>query len=412
MMPTGKRFGLLLACVLSLSACGEQRNTFRLLAPALPFDQEIAADLAEVFEQNSRHRIKVVPLPAGFDTPLDALEAGYADLALASNAQPYRKGVTTVMPFYPTVLHILYRRDRPADTAEHLLRGARIDAGPVGSASRQLLYNVLDSLDMDEGDVTFVEDPREMADVIVMYLPISPQRVAEALDSAGNAGEYRFLSLGSPADIGTGSAIDRVVLLNPRLSAFVIPVGTYDNIPEQPVVTLAVDKLLVARPDLDNAAVYDLISEIRRLQPALAARRELLFQELSKEFDGSGSTFVLHPGAQAFTQRDEPSFYERYSGVAEVLVTLVIGLVSGTYAVIQIYNRRRKNRIDRFYTDVMAIRDSVNERSTASDRAAAIERVRNLQNEAFDMLVREKLAADESFGIFMALSNDIIAGLR
>lgn len=412
MMPTGKRFGLLLACVLSLSACGEQRNTFHLLAPALPFDQEIAADLAEVFEQNSRHRIEVVPLPAGFDTPLDALEAGYADLALTSNAQPYRKGVTTVMPFYPTVLHILYRRDRATDTAEHLLRGARIEAGPVGSASRQLLSQILDSLDMDDGDVTFVEDPQELADVIVMYLPISPQRVGEALDRAGAAGEYRFLSLGSPADIGTGSTIDRVVLLNPRLSPFVIPVGTYDNIPEQPVVTLAVDKLLVATPGLDNAAVYDLISEIRRLQPALAARRELLFQELSKEFDGSGSTFVLHPGAQAFTQRDEPNFYERYSGVAEVLVTLVIGLISGSYAVIQIYNRRRKNRIDRFYTDVMAIRDSVNERSTANDRAAAIERVKKLQNEAFDMLVREKLAADESFRIFMTLSNDIIAGLR
>jgi DNA-binding transcriptional LysR family regulator len=57
-----------------------------------------------VFEQNSRHRIEVVPVPAGFETPLDALEAGYADLALTSNAQPYRKGITTVMPLYPTVL--------------------------------------------------------------------------------------------------------------------------------------------------------------------------------------------------------------------------------------------------------------------------------------------------------------------
>jgi hypothetical protein len=95
-----------------------------------------------------------------------------------------------------------------------------------------------------------------------------------------------------------------------------------------------------------------------------------------------------------------------------VLVTLVIGLISGTYAVIQIYNRRRKNRIDRFYADVMAIRDSVNERSPASERAAAVERVRALQNEAFDMLIKEKLAADESFRIFVTLSNDIVAQLK
>ena len=172
------------------------------------------------------------------------------------------------------------------------------------------------------------------------------------------------------------------------------------------------DKLLVSRPDLDSAVVYDLINEIRRLQPALAAKRPFLFQELGAEFDASGSTFVLHPGSQAFAVRDEPTFYERYSGVAEVLVTLVIGLISGAYAVIQIYNRRRKNRIDGFYTDVMEIRDSVNERSSSVDRAAAVERVRALQNEAFGMLINEKLAADESFRIFVTLSNDIIAQLK
>ena len=158
--------------------------------------------------------------------------------------------------------------------------------------------------------------------------------------------------------------------------------------------------------------VYDLIGEIRRLQPALAAKRPFLFRDLGAEFDASGSTFVLHPGSQAFAVRDEPTFYERYSGVAEVLVTLVIGLVSGIYAVIQIYNRRRKNRIDGFYADVMAIRDSINERSSANERAAAVGRVRQLQNKAFDMLINEKLAADESFRIFVTLSNDIVDQIK
>ncbi len=257
-----------------------------------------------------------------------------------------------------------------------------------------------------------MDRPGELPDVNVKYLPILPEQVRSVLQEFGAVGAYRFLSLGKPDDIGTGSAIDRAVLLNPRLSPFVIPVGTYDDIPEEPVVTIAVDKLLVARPGLDDTAVYDLISEIRRLQPALAAKHPMLFQRLGEEFDASGSTFVLHPGAQAFMQRDEPNFYERYSGVAEVLVTLVIGLISGSYAAIQIYNRRRKNRIDGFYTDVMAIRDSIDERSSAAEKAAAVERVRELQNRAFEMLINEKLAADESFRIFVTLSNDIIARLE
>ena len=407
-----RKCALLLACFALLGGCGDQRSTFRLLAPALAFDRDIAMQLAEVFEQNSRHRIEVVPLPAGFETPLDALEAGYADLALTSNAQHYRKGITTVMPLYPTVLHILYRRDRPADTVAHLLSGATVNAGPVGSASRQMLTEVLEGMALRAEEVNFVEGADSLPDVSVLYLPISPRSVRAVLDESGAAGEYRFLSLGSADEIGTGSAVDRAVLLNPRLQPFVIPVGTYGDIPEEPVLTLAVDKLLASRPGIDEAAIYDLISEIRRLQPALAASYPLLFSGLREEFDAAGSTFVLHPGAQAFTQRDAPTFYERYSGVAEVLVTLVIGLISGGYAIIQIYNRRRKNRIDGFYRDVMAVRDSICERSSAAERAAAIERVRALQNEAFHMLINEKLAADESFRIFVTLSNDIVAQLK
>jgi TRAP-type uncharacterized transport system substrate-binding protein len=403
---------LLIAVVLLLGGCTEQSNTFRLLDPAQEIDREMAAQLVAVFEQNSPHRIEIVPLPADYDTALDALEAGVADLAFASNVQPYREGITTVMPLYPTVLHIVYRKDRPADSAEILLRGATVNAGPPGSASRRLLAGILDGLELREDDVSFAESSAELPDVSVLYLPVSPESIEGALQEAGVADEYRFLSLGAVEDIGTGSLIDRAVLVNPRLSPFVIPVGTYGDIPREPVLTLAVDKLLVATPGVEAAVVYDLIGEIRRLQPALAATHPLSFRDLTREFDASGSTFVLHPGAQAFTHRDEPTFYERYSGVAEVLVTLVIGLISGGYAVIQIYNRRRKNRIDGFYRDVMAIRDSISERSSAAERAAAVERVRELQNEAFEMLMREKLAADESFRIFVTLSNDIVAQLK
>jgi hypothetical protein len=394
-----------------LAGCGEQSNEFRLLMPDLEFDQLVAADLVEVFEQNSEHEIVLVAMPDSFATPLDALEAGFADLAFASNAQPYRQGVTTVMPMYPTVLHILYKRNRDASDIKNLLQGAKIFAGSEGSSSRMTTEAILLGLDMTEDDVSFVTHPNVLPDVAVIFIPVSPDEFDVRLAAIGGAGEYNLLGFGSPDEIGSGSAVDRAVFLNPRLSAFVIPVETYRGMVPEPVVTVAVDKLLVANPDVPATAIYDLIGEIRRLQPALSANRPMLFRHLSEEFDAGGSTFVLHPGSQAFTQRDEPDVYERYSGVAEVLVTLVIGLVSGTYAVVQIYNRRRKNRIDEFYTRAIAIRGSITEDSSGSERAAAIEEVRNLQNSAFEMLVDEKVAADDSFRIFVTLSNDILTEL-
>jgi len=392
-----------------LTGCSEQQHEFRLLTPALLFDQEIAAELVKVFEQNSEHRITLVPMPDSAETVLDALEDGHADLAFASNAQPYRQGITTVMPLYPTVLHVMYRRGRDASDPRALLLGASVFAGPVGSSSRQMMTTILAGLDMREDDVNFTVDPGDLPDVSVLYMPISPARVSERLAEIGAKDEYQLLSFGMPEEIGTGSSIDRATLLNPRLSSFVVPVGTYGDMQPAPVVTLAVDKLLVAGTDQSAAAIYDLINEIRRLQPALAAGRPMLFQHLGDEFDASDSTFVLHPGAQAFTERDAPDIYERYSGVAEVVVTLVIGLISGFYAVVQIFRRRRKNRIDRFYTDVIGLRDTLSGDSTDAERAAVVAELRQLQNQAFEMLVDEKLAADESFRIFVTLSNDIIA---
>ena len=405
------RLALAAAALACLTSCSQQHHDFRLLIPAMAFDQEIAAELVAVFEQNSTHRITLVPVPDSAGTALDAIESGYADLAFASNAQPYRQGVTTVMPLYPTVLHILYRRGRDTSDTQSLFQGASVYAGPVGSSSRQLMTTVLDGLEMTEADVSFVIDAAELPDVVLLYMAISPDRVDARLEEIGAVGEYRMLSFGTPDEIGSGSSIDRAVLLNPRLSPFIVPIGTYDDMTPDPVVTLAVDKMLVASNDLPDAAVYDLINEILRLQPALAADRPMLFQHLSDQFDAAGSTFVLHPGAQAFTQRDAPNFFERYSGIAEVLVTLVIGVISGIYAAAQIYQRRRKNRIDVFYTDVMTVRDAIKDGSSAVDRAAAIEQVKALQNKAFEMLVNEKLAADESFRIFITLSNDIMADL-
>jgi len=39
---------------------------------------------------------------------------------------------------------------------------------------------------------------------------------------------------------------------------------------------------------------------------------------------------------------------------------------------------------------------------------SAIDEIRSLQEEAFKLLVDEKLAADESFRIFITLSNDVL----
>jgi hypothetical protein len=176
-------------------------------------------------------------------------------------------------------------------------------------------------------------------------------------------------------------------------------------------VTIAVDKILVARSSLDSSVVYDLINDILRLRPALAAKRPGLFQQLSEDFDASRSRFIVHSGAQAYLQRSAPTVYERYSGVAEVAVTLLVAIFSASFAGVRIFKMRRKNRIDRFYAATIDVRRSIKDSNDPAEHRQAIAKVRKLQDEAFDLLVDEKLAADESFRIFITLSNDVLRQL-
>jgi hypothetical protein len=220
-----------------------------------------------------------------------------------------------------------------------------------------------------------------------------------------------LISMGPPDSVGKGSIVDAATLLNPYLRPFIIPAGTYGDATPEPILTLAVDKMLVARRGLDRSVVYDLVNELVRLRPALSAQKPGLFQNLTGDFDASASTFVLHPGAQAYLQRSAPSVYERYSGIAEVAVTIMIGIVSAVFAGLRIFRMRRKNRIDTFYSQTIRLRNSVSSDTNDEERRNVAAKVRDLQNTAFDMLVDEKLAADESFRIFITLSNDVLEQL-
>lgn len=397
---------ILLALTL-LAACDSRPTDLRLVAPESRLDRAIAEDMVELFDESSAVHLTIVDSSMSDEAALDAIAAGEADIALISNHLPFRDDIATVMPLYPTVLHIARRDGLPdnAGLADRPSLAALLDvsvfAGPEGSASRFLFHRVAQRIGLDEDSVRFVDKPADNPEVIILFAPIAP-------DLVDAVGEYVLISMGTPAEIGTGGPVDAATLLNPTFMPFIIPEGVYGRLMSEPVVTIAVDKMLVTRRDLDPTAVYDLIDEIVRLRPALSASRPGLFSDLSGDFDASRSTFVVHPGAQDYLRRTAPTVYERYSGVAEVFVTAMVALASALFAGIRFYQRKRKNRIDRYYAATIEIRKSLKGISTEDERQTAATQVRALQDEAFDLLVNEKLAADESFMIFMTLSNEVL----
>ena len=388
-----------------LLACEPEPKELRLITPKLPVNQEIATDFANLLGDESGVNITLVPATEDDQTVLEALASGHGDLAIITDIMPFRPDVATVMPLYPTVLHVIYRKGRTAGTAEELLSGATVYAGPPGSSARFMLEQVSLRNGLAEGSFTYVDSVELEPDVIIVFAPISPVRLQ---DFPG----YQFYSMGKPEDVGTGAAIDAITLLQPKFEAFVIPTGTYGALTPEPILTISVNQLLVARRDLDRTTTYDLVADLVGLRPALAALRPGLFRDVSGDFDPATSTFVVHPGALDYSQRNAPSVYERYSGIAEVAVTVMIGIISAGFAGVRIYHMRRKNLIDTFYSAVIVLRKSIDETITKEQRETKANEIRALQLEAFDLLVDEKLAADESFRIFITLSNDVLLQLE
>ena len=405
------------AVTILVAGCEGGATELRMVRPAgdSNVNVSIAEDFARVLGENSSVSISVTDEGLTDAEALDALVAGDADIALVSNNMPYREGVSTVLSMYPVVLHIVYFEGRDDTDGRTLIGGARVYAGDPGSGSRLLFESMMSRLRMTEKDFQYVPAPgpdtsREtFPEVFVLFMPMSP---GETLDReeipASVRSRMRIATMGSPNEVGSGGTVDSVTLLNPQMESFVIPVGTYGEIPNEPVLTTAVDVLLVARRDLDSAVVYDLIREVLRHRPALAAQRPGLFGHVSDHLDTSNSTFVLHSGAVAYERRDEPSVYERYSGIAEVVVTLFVGLVSAGFAGTRMYQYKRKNRIDVFYAKILEIRNSVNDDSDVAEYQEAISKMKELQNTAFQQLIDEKLAANESFRIFLTMSNEVI----
>lgn len=412
---TAPRLAFLVAAIIAVAVfvtnVEPPAQTLKLVRPTLDLDLRIAEKLERLIDRHDRFDIVIVDPPEPGMSPVETVAAGHADLAFAANIETYREDVNVVLPLYARVLHVVTTVDPVPEDLRDLFYGRSIFAGPANSLSYRVVQAITEDMRLSPEEFILVEDAAGMAEVVVLFVPIDRQSIV----SNGRIKDMQMFSFGAVADIGTGTGLDSAILLNPRLKPFVIPARTYNELTPGPIVTLAVDNLLVAGRELEQAVVYDLFAEVVRVRTALFSERPELFQPLDKSIIDANFAFSMHPGAMAYLQQDEPTFIERYSGVAEVLVTLLVGAVSGGWALVNIYRIRRKNRIDEFYTEVIRIRDSVPTSASNSERDAAIEAILELQNQAFELLVAEQLAADESFRIFIELTNnsvDRIAGGR
>jgi len=351
---------------------------------------------------------------AGSRENISRLDKDVAQLALVQNDAVGGTSVRSLAALYPEVLHLVCRTNSNIHSLADL-SGKRVGVGGPKSGTEQIATNLL----------TFVGVELNPENIVhASFGPAIKQLRDNKLDGAffltglgtpviRSALEDGHLNLApiqwthhknnSAEDIARTFAKGFRVHY-PYVSPQTIPLMAYNSKPLSPVPSLSVQAVLVSHKNTDT----DLIERIARTmfkQRAVLSQKEPAFSALDEQTAQLGLQFPLHEGAENYFHRKEPGFFTENAEVMGFILTVTLLAWSTFGWVRQWYTQSRKNQIDIYY---QAVDDVICRLHDGTD----LEEIDELENELLKIrqrasaeLVKEQLAADESYIIYQNMLN-------
>jgi TRAP-type uncharacterized transport system substrate-binding protein len=390
----------LIVLLFCLGACEHNRTELKL--HALAHAAAEADALGPIFEQQSHLHITRAETNHTVSA-LEMLASGQVDLALVENSSPFQTGVRAVLPVYKSVLHLMVREGDDFSDPEQPLRGKKVyvtNGSPAGVAFTRMAAE-RQRLDPHEYQIVTELAPGE-PDIIVYFGPINTRNPSWYVPG------YRLHSLDFD-DSERAMSSRAISYMMPQMQPKIIPARTYD-LPgnEKGLHTVAVDALLATRKGVSENAIYELARTLLEQKPRFVAVSPEIFSGIREDFDPLALNFPLHAGSRRYLARDEPSALERYAESINLLVYLVFLVLTGLVGLTRWHARRKKDRIDGFYSRILDIRL----RAASEPPEELLHELQQLELEAFQSLTGEKLAADESFRIFIELLTRAMADIE
>lgn len=388
-------------------ATGQQGGTF------LPLGTELAQDV------NREHpSMKLVPLESkGSPYSIDMLEKGEAELALVSNNSKGQEfegtHVRLIAPLYPETLQIVVRSGAniatPADLA-----GKRIAIGPTASGTETIAWQVLNHFGLDKAKVQAVnQTPLDSAahlekgelDALFVVAGLRAPVVEQLLARP----DMSLLSLGAPDKVG--GPLDGIHIDAPYLLSSVIPERTYGDKPAEPVGTVGVRALLVVRDDVDDDVVFELTDALFENKLHLAQKEKLL-SGLTEKFDPAEEPYPVHPGADRYLRRNEPSIVERNIDMISLVLALGGIAWSGITALAAWRKQSSKSRIELYFSNLAEFTTRSKHATTLFEVEDLLGALNETKSKALGELASERLEANDAFRVLQeglrAIEDDLV----
>lgn len=317
--------------------------------------------------------------------------------------------IRTVIPLYPEILFILYSDSIKPTSLHNLVKGRKIGVGPENSGTSKFFRFLLDHFNVPPDDYTFVHTTwleNEVGEKIDISVTLAGYNTPNVLDMIHNK-NCEIFSFGEVDLFQKGSSVEGFCMSYPAARPFIIPMNTYGSTPSKPALTIAIDAVLLCHKDIDPYTIYSIVEEIYK-QKNVLANIDPLLNGLTEKFEQTSLSFPLHKGTQLYLNRNEPSFFERYAELMGVIFSIIIACIGALATLYKWRQHRKKNRVDIYYKKALKIENEINELNDEIKCISALEELKTIKHKAFELMIDEKLNANESFNIFLSLVDNLI----
>lgn len=398
-------FFLGLFVVIALSGCTDNYNLKMMVSEE---DVLVMEQIAENINIHSDFEIEIISRDSLTEGEgIKGLFENNYDLTTVDNTIDYhgsKKNLRTVIPFFHEVLVVTSRLKLSQDEIDSLIR----------KGDYVVLTKEVDELDFFKrlipnftGDSTInyrlekhFDLPKDLAEnhILLFFSALENYELGKMLFNE----EAYIYSLDHEETRGEGSFIEGFCQAYKKTTPYILSRYSFGVTLKNPVFTLAVHELLISESDLPSKVVYDLIETIHQhhIVPIFESSNSYTFQVNHQDINLS---FPFHVGTIDYINRDQPSFIERYSEFMGFILSVFIVLFGLGASLKATVNQKKKDRMDEYYHELLELKGKVHDTPAKELALKLVE----MQNVVFDLLIREKLSANNEFVIFMMLWDEL-----
>jgi TRAP transporter TAXI family solute receptor len=333
-----------------------------------------------------------------------AFSAGQADLAIVrADIGDLSAARTVLVATHAAILIIA----PPGSTVETMqdLKGKTV--GVINEEINQRVVSTIsEAYDLDQAkvqfkDLTLKDVPQALkakqVHALLVVMPISAKYLGMLRDLFPNNSKLKLRVIA----IDAAGAIAETV---PQYESFELPKGTIRGsppVPEDDLSILRVPLYLIANRKLSNDVVAELIKTLIEIRRELMGEFPLL-ATLSAPSTDKDALIPIHPGAAAYLDGSQKSFFDKY-GDHIFYGTIILGLLAPLFIAIWKYLAEdHVGQPQRPLTQIYALKDDI-DRVHCETELAEIERhMDDLLAPEFEKLVSGQIESDEMAALSLA----------